>query len=157
MSAKFLKKGIKKVKKISQWWPSIIDSSPFAAIGPLLLHNEANLAEGFRCEAFQNTAGARIKAERPIAVKKSAFIYFKHSTRIVLYSLNIFYFWNNQFKAITLNINNSPFLFCVVNFKIRKTLLKLHENHEIIEFTLNYLLDVSINKDLVCFLVSNKK
>ena len=39
-----------------------IDSSPFAAIGPLLLHNVANFAEGFRCEAFQNIAGVRIEA-----------------------------------------------------------------------------------------------
>ena len=36
-----------------------------AAIGPLLLNNAENVAEGFRYEAFQNTAGARNEAEQP--------------------------------------------------------------------------------------------
>ena len=31
----------------------------------LLLNNVENFTEGFRCEAFQNTAGVRIKGERP--------------------------------------------------------------------------------------------
>ena len=34
-------------------------------IGTLLLNNVENSAEGFRCGAFQNTAGARIEADRP--------------------------------------------------------------------------------------------
>ena len=42
------------MKKI--WWPSIINLWPFAVIGPLFLNNVENFAEGFRCEAFQNTA-----------------------------------------------------------------------------------------------------
>ena len=41
-----------------------IDSLLFTAIGPLLLNNVKNFAEGFRCDAFQNTAGVRIEAER---------------------------------------------------------------------------------------------
>ena len=36
---------------------------------PLLLNNVANVAEGFRCEALQNTAGARIEVERPTATQ----------------------------------------------------------------------------------------
>ena len=55
------------LKKISQLYRPvlmpIIDSWPFAAIGPLLLNNVVNFAEGFRCEVFQKTAGARIEAE----------------------------------------------------------------------------------------------
>ena len=44
--------------------PSLIDSSPFAAIGrPLLLNNIDNFAEGFWCVAFQNTAGTRIESK----------------------------------------------------------------------------------------------
>ena len=40
-----------------------------AAIGPLLLNNVENFAEGFRSEAFQSTVGARIEAERPTAMQ----------------------------------------------------------------------------------------
>ena len=36
-------------------------------IEPLLLNSVENFAEGFKCETFQNTAGARIEAERPSA------------------------------------------------------------------------------------------
>ena len=43
--------------------------SPFATIGPLLVNNVENFAEGFRCEDFQNTAGARIEVERPTATQ----------------------------------------------------------------------------------------
>ena len=35
----------------------------------MLLDNVENFAEEFRCEAFQNTPGARIKAERPTAMQ----------------------------------------------------------------------------------------
>ena len=43
---------------------------PFAAIGPpMLLNNVENFAEGFSCEAFQNTAAAKIEAERPTATQ----------------------------------------------------------------------------------------
>ena len=35
------------------------------SIGPLLLNNVKNFADGLRCEAFHNTAGARIETERP--------------------------------------------------------------------------------------------
>ena len=49
--------------------PSVIASSPFAVIGSLLLNNMHNFVERFRCEAFQNTAGARIEAEHPTATK----------------------------------------------------------------------------------------
>ena len=36
---------------------------------PLLLNNVENFAEGFRCKAFQNTAGGGIEAERPAAMQ----------------------------------------------------------------------------------------
>ena len=38
-------------------------------INYLLLNNVENFSEGFRCEAFQNTTGARIEAERPTATQ----------------------------------------------------------------------------------------
>ena len=43
------------------------------AIGPLLLNNVDNFAEGCWSEAFKNTAGARIEAERPTAIQNYRF------------------------------------------------------------------------------------
>ena len=38
----------------------------FVTVGLLLLNNVENFAEEFRCEAIQNTAGARIEADLPL-------------------------------------------------------------------------------------------
>ena len=54
------------LKKISQLYRPVlmmtINYRFVAAIGPLLLNNMENFAEGFSCEAIQNTASARIEA-----------------------------------------------------------------------------------------------
>ena len=63
------------MKKISQLYRPVLMMTinyrfdAFAAIRPLLLNNVEKFAEGFGCEAFQNTAGARIEAERPNAAQ----------------------------------------------------------------------------------------
>lgn len=50
-------------------WTSIIDSSPFAAIGLRFPNNKKHFSEEFKFEAFQNTFGARNKDERPTAMQ----------------------------------------------------------------------------------------
>ena len=47
----------------------LIKINRFVAIGPLVLHNVEDFVDGFSYEAFQNTAGAIIEAERPTAMQ----------------------------------------------------------------------------------------
>lgn len=70
-----------------------IDSSPFAAIDPLLLNNK-----GFRSKASQNTADARTEVERPTTARqkvdtRSTFLsefFFRRRSSFLLVRLSMY-------------------------------------------------------------------